>query len=196
MTNLGSFVIFIVLFCPASSLTPFTITPLINTAGIYFHNLGIAKISNDHFTLLSYLNISFFHHKLNIMKSNRDQIIIMCSKIMDTQYCKHSLNIAQLYIPQLDSRFDTIAHLVGHESILDKTNKMFRKRRGLFNGVSKAFNWLFGVPDSDDAYYFSQSINDLNSKNQDIQSLMKQQIHIISSALKNYNSSVQLLIAN
>lgn len=196
MTNLGLFIT-LISFLPQSVISPlpFTVTPLVNTAGIYFHSVGTARISNDHFTLLSYLNISFFHHKLNIMKNYRDQVIIMCSKIMETQSCKSSLKLAQLHIPQLESKFDTIAHLVGHQSVLDNVNN-FRKRRGLFNGVSKAFNWLFGVPDSDDASYYTQSINDLNTKNHDIQSLMKQQIHIISSALKNYNSSIELLKAN
>lgn len=55
---------------------------------------------------------------------------------------------------------------------------------------------LISIPNSEDAQFYSDSIESLNHDNQDIQLLMKQQIHTISYAIKNYNESAQSLKIN
>lgn len=95
--------------------------------------------------------------------------------------CKTSLKLSQIHISQLEPKFDTIGYLVGHKQI-DNTCK----GTGLFNGVSKTFNWLFGIPDFDDATYYNESIRNLNTQGNDLTAFMKQQLHIISNAIKNY----------
>ncbi|KAL3283938.1 hypothetical protein HHI36_018106 [Cryptolaemus montrouzieri] len=116
---------------------------------------------------------------------------MLCSKTPHANPCQEPLKILNIQIPQLENKFETISHLVGH-----KTDRILRKRRGLFNGVSYAFNWLFGTPDAADAEFYSKSIKDLFKQKHDIQALMRQQIHIISDAIYNYNSSALLLKAN
>lgn len=187
------FLIFLKVTKIHSEFIPYTVTPLENKAGIYYYNIGHAKISNEKFTLLSYMNITFYHKKLNTLKRVHEQIVSLCSVMSETVSCKSSIKLSQFNIPQLETKFDTIFHLVGHKFI---DSNDVRKRRGIFDGVSHAFNWLFGIPDADDAKYYAESIKKLNSDERQIEILMKQQIHVISSAIKNYNASAQSLKVN
>lgn len=138
VASLLTLVVLILKFAQTEAI-PYTVTPLEDKAGIYYYNLGHAKISNDKFTLLSYLNITFYHIKLNSLKRIHEQSISLCSKMSEAISCKNSLKLSQVSIPHLESKFDTIFHLVGHKFI-DSNN--VRKRRGLFNGVSHVFNCL------------------------------------------------------
>lgn len=174
---------------------PYSIQPLDNQAGLFYHDLGFAKISHDYYTLLSYTNISFYHHTLDSIKRLFDTSLVMCSKVSDALACKDTMKLCKSQILMIESKFDTIAHLVGRKSTIS-TDQHNRKRRGIFNGVSYVFNWLFGTPDASDAKYYSESIKNLIEKNHDVQMLMKQQIHVISSAIKNYNESAQTLRLN
>ena len=62
-----------------------------------------------------------------------------------------------------------------------------RKHLGIseLNGASDALKGLFGVPDSDDADYPSNSTKMLLKNNHDTQMLMTQQINVISDAIIN-----------
>lgn len=178
-------------FCSQSlNQEAYTLKPLENTAGIFYHNLGYAKIHTDYFSLLSYTNISLINKRTVFVKSTYDNTLMLCSKLPGTGFCQEPLKLIKIQIPQLETKFETIINLVGHR----EGNK--RKRRGLFNGVSYAFNWLFGTPDADDAKYYSDSIKSLFQQNHDIQALMRQQIHIMSDAIQNYNNTAQTLQSN
>ncbi|KAK9739053.1 Baculovirus F protein [Popillia japonica] len=62
--------------------------------------------------------------------------------------------------------------------------------------MSTALNWLIGTPDADDAKYYSDSIHDLFNENKQTQTLLKSQIQIISSTIRNFNSSFTSLKVN
>lgn len=54
-------------------------------------------------------------------------------------------------------------------------------------------NWLIGTPDADDAKYYSDSIKALLNDNRQTQTLLKSQIQIASSTIKNFNNSIASL---
>lgn len=82
---------------------------------------------------------------------------------------------------------DTIVHLVGHEQI-DNIPK-----RIMLMVFPKPLR-LLGPPSFYYAAYYSESIHNLIT--QGFTTHMKQQIHIVSNEIKNYNSSVQFLKDN
>lgn len=167
---------------------PYRITSIPNKSGIFYRNLGHVKLNIDELTLLSYTNVSFYQRKLKFINSIFTKTLSICGELdraeIHSFHCKESLNFAKIQLPQLASKFDTLSHLVSNEF------PNHRAKRGIFNGGSYVFNWLFGTPDADDAEYYSESIKMLVEKNHDVQLLMKQQINIISDAIKNYNNSI------
>ncbi|KAF5269662.1 hypothetical protein FQA39_LY08585 [Lamprigera yunnana] len=71
-----------------------------------------------------------------------------------------------------------------------------RFKRKIFDGVSYVINWLFGIPDANDAEFYENSIKTLLQDNRQTQLLMKQQIGIVSNTISNFNSSIQNLKIN
>jgi hypothetical protein len=99
--------------------------------------------------------------------------------------CNRFLRFIELQIIQLNKKLETIAHLTEH------TVHTSRQRRGLFNGISTGLKWLIGAPDANDAEFYSAAIKTLQNKNRETLTLMRQQIHIMNSAIISYNNSVQ-----
>lgn len=173
----------------------------INKAGIFFHQLGEAKISPESFTLLSFTNISIYEDTLNLIKRIYPTSVTLCyhpqPRFNNTSKdqifrCEKALQNIQNRINSLDEKFNSITHLTGHT--LQDLN--FRSKRGLFDGVSSAFKWLFGTPSAEDAKYYSEAIANIQEQNRNFKLLMKHQIHIISEAIESYNKSASALKFN
>lgn len=167
-------------------------------AGIFFHHIGTAKISHDSFTLLSYTNISIYEEKLNLIHNTYQKSEQICKMKQDTFsheefLCRERLEWLHNQINTLNEKFDSLSHLTSHETS-DLTNKRFK--RGLFDGVSYAFKWLFGTPDAEDAKYYTEAIESICQQNHESNLLMKHQVHIMSDAISNYNKTAQGLLLN
>ncbi|KAK9728134.1 Baculovirus F protein [Popillia japonica] len=61
-----------------------------------------------------------------------------------------------------------------------------RKRRGLFNGIGDGLKWLFGVPDADDAEFYSDSIESLSNSQKRVDTIMQQQGSFIQQTITKY----------
>lgn len=178
---------------------PFNLTPISSKAGLYYHQIGVAKLSNDKFTLLTYTNISNLNLQLGFVKQFFDKSLTLCKhpqpKANQTfkRYvftCKEDLELINVQLNQLDYKFESICHLTGHNL------KDLRNKRGIFDGASYAFKWLFGVPDAEDAKHYAEAIEAITQQTRDVQLLIKQQIHILSDAIQEQNKSVLTMRAN
>lgn len=171
------------------TITPYTITPIPSNAGIFYQNLGNVKIYSSYLSLLSFTNLTLYNEKFLLVKNMHLKSIELCQRCENINgqriICKKSLQFLEFQIRQINQKIETIAHLTDH------TTQTSRKKRGLINGVSSALKWLFGTPDANDAQFYSNAIKSLQSKNRNTLNLMQQQIHVISSAIINYNNSIQ-----
>lgn len=189
-----SILVLLVSFTPLTfSTNLYSITQLNNGIGIYFNNLGNAKISNTKFTLLSYFNLSVYDEKFMQLENYFEKSSTLCSHKSTSAlsnhaiyFCKNSIQNLQIDIDSLKDKVETVKHLTGHT----------RNKRGIFNGASYAFHWLFGIPDADDAKFYDDSIKSLLDDDKNVQLLMKQQIGIISDTIKNFNASISNLKLN
>lgn len=168
-------------------------------AGIFYHQIGQAKISHDYLTLLSYTNISVYERKLKTIHSTFQGSVPLCKtpKIFnrtsqDEFMCNERLELFQYEIKNINDKFDSLSHLTTHKPA-DFTQRV---KRGLFDGVSYAFKWLFGVPDAEDAKHYADAIESISQQNHNMQVLMKQQIHIMTDAISEYNKTSQALYLN
>lgn len=74
--------------------------------------------------------------------------------------------------------------------------KQNRVRRGWFNGVGSLFKNIFGVLDENDAINYNNAINNIQNEENRLTTLMKDNIHIVSSTINTFNSSMRKLNEN
>lgn len=65
--------------------------------------------------------------------------------------CNNQLQLLGIKVNEIENDFAIISHQL-------KSN---RSKRGLLNIGGNILHWLFGTPDSDDAQYYTDSINSL-----------------------------------
>lgn len=172
-------------------------TLLHNSSGIFYNHLGISQISTTKLTLLSYINITQLQKSRDIAMNYFSKSSRLCNLALEGSskqnhvsfHCELTLKIISDQLKQINEKDEVLSHISGK---IPET----RRKRGLINGVSYALHWLFGTPDADDAKYYSNSINSLFNNNKQTQTLLKSQIQIISSTIRNFNESVISLKQN
>lgn len=189
--NLSVLVFLFLLPYVAKGSSNYNITSLNNNSGLFYHSLGKADLETGKYTILTFFNLSATDEQYNIIKNYHFKSFSLCtqrnSKGAYTHilfYCQNTLRNLETKILSISKKLITIKHLTGHN---------LRSRRGLFDGVSYAFNWLFGIPDANDARKYEEAIKSLHNNNVNIELLMRKQISIVSSSIINFNATVQNL---
>lgn len=65
-----------------------------------------------------------------------------------------------------------------------------RQKRGILNGLGSIWKAISGNLDASDGEYFSDCIDKLEKDDKEIQNLLKNQIQIVSTTIKNFNSTI------
>lgn len=167
---------------------------LINNAvyGISYNQLGTARITSNKLTLSSHLNISYLIESRHILERSYQRSLSLCITALKNKkesnhihfYCDQSLNSINGQLKEINKKYNIIHHYLGQRS--------HRRRRRLSNSLSTALNCLTGTPDAEDAQYYSDSIYTLIDENKQTQTLLKSQVQIISSTIRNFNNSFGL----
>lgn len=71
-----------------------------------------------------------------------------------------------------------------------------RYKRGILNGIGSIFKSITGNLDAEDGQYYSDCINKLNNDEHQLENLMKNQISVTTSVIKNLNATIQKLQVN
>ena len=166
------------------------ITPLNNTLGIYYHNENIIKISNDNFKLLVYKNISLIIDAFTNNKLIFEHIKDMLFK-RDEQYILFEQEIMP-NIHLLSRMIDTI-DLKIQEIQMDTKPYFLRQKRGLINGLGSVWKAITGNLDASDGEYYEASINKLEKDENEMKNLLKNQILVTTTTIKNFNYTIQKL---
>lgn len=169
------------------ALATHKIEPINSSAGLFYKNLGNAKISNQKFSLVLFYNLTLLDNQLELVKYHYTKAVSLCH-ITDEEnynvfYCTNQIKLIHNTLIKIQNKID----------ILEKHT---RQKRGLINGISYGLKWLFGTPDADDAMFYSDSINSLIDDQKQTHTLMQQQIRIISSTIQNFNNTLMNLKNN
>lgn len=82
-------------------------------------------------------------------------------------------------------------------SIKSKFEEVFlgtkRYKRGILNGIGTIFKSITGNLDASDGEYYSNCINKLHNDEYQLENLIKNQISVTTSVIKNFNSTIQKL---
>lgn len=99
--------------------------------------------------------------------------------------CKDILNPLEILINSNDLKFQSISHI-----ILDR-----RSKRALEFG-GEILKFFFGTLDADDARKYDEAITSCQQNENQIYSLMKDNIHVVQSTINSFNTSIQKLNYN
>lgn len=70
---------------------------------------------------------------------------------------------------------------------------MNRRKRGLINGLGSIWKSISGNPDATNGWYFIECINKLTRDEKQIEIIVKDQISVTTSVIKNLNNTIQKL---
>lgn len=189
MNNSKILFIFLIFF-PILILCQYKNIPYFKTTGLFYENLGTVKISNSDLILLTYVNITHINQGYEMSKIYYEKTKQLCqhklrlTKVALDNQCVQSLKIIERTISEITEKHEIINHAT---NIIPQNSRV---KRGIINGVSSGLKWLFGTPSADDAQFYTDSINTLINDNKQTQTLLKSQIEIISSTIRNFNNSV------
>lgn len=68
-----------------------------------------------------------------------------------------------------------------------------RQKRGVFNGIGTVWKSITGNLDASDGEYFNNCINKVTKDEREIESLLKNQISVTTSVIKNFNNTIHKL---
>lgn len=178
--------IFRLLLLIGTALTQYKITPVNNTIGVYYHQDNDVVITNNKWTLLVHKNIS----SLKLAFDHNDKILETLKTMFDPAYqnmaklaseVKTHVSLLTQISQTLETKFDEIYH------------DTKRYKRGIINGIGSIFKAITGNLDAEDGQYYTDCINKLNNHEHQLENLIKNQISVTTSVIKNFNLTIQKL---
>lgn len=164
----------------------YKITPINNTVGIYYHEKTDVVVTNDKWTLLIHKNISTFKAAL----TKNDKILQTLYDTFDPSY-----QYMNIFFSDVKTHLSLLTQI--SKSIQSKFEEIYldtkRYKRGILNGIGTIFKSITGNLDAEDGQYYSDCINKLNKDEYQLENLIKNQISVTTSVIKNFNSTIQKL---
>lgn len=160
-----------------------------NTIGIYYYPETEMKIANDKWTILTYKNIS-------LLKQAYNQNIEIVTKLNTKLFYDNSPRIkffyteVQPHISLINKQFKSIENKLTQIKY-DTPN--YRYKRGILNGIGSIWKALTGNLDASDGEYYTDCINKLKDDEHQIENLLKNQISVTTSTIKNFNYTIRKL---
>lgn len=167
------------------------ITPIVNNPGLYFDPIGSIKYYNNYWNILTFSETSYIEPHLLKLKKILDSSKEICGKHQSTKLQTDCFNV----LSPLESMFIKIENNL--LSLSHITNNQTRLKRSAWFGIGgPILKQLFGSLDEDDAKTFTDAINNVQDDQRHLASLMKDNIHVITSTISTFNNSISKLNAN
>jgi hypothetical protein len=174
-----------------------TILPVVPKSGIYFENVGRAKLTNSIWNLITFRDMDLYKQRHDFLTHCMKTVDDLCNQIQvknhsQTYDCEQRLTLVKIYKSKMEEGYENIQHLAHHS--------LARKKRfldyGLFPQLSTITKWLMGTPDSADHRRYDTAIDQVLGDTENIRELMKEQFHIIKSGILDFNSTLTTLMQN
>lgn len=167
--------------------TRYSINAVNNTIGLYYHEEEHLKISNDKWTLIVYKDMQTLKETLEynneILKSLIDVVTPNQNAVTKVFYSEVQTHISLL--EQLSNSLN-----LKFEEVFADTK---RYKRGILNGIGTIWKAITGNLDASDGEFYSNCINKILNDEHQLENLMKNQISVTTSVIKNFNETIQKL---
>lgn len=163
------------------------IEPIKEATGIYFDPVGTFKLSNNYLHILVPIDIGYIQPHIDNIKSALGTARFLC------QQNELSVSKCHNFLQPLTSRLDTISKDYSAISHLLPDRD---KRSAWFAGIGSFFKQVIGTMDEDDSIKYNSAIQHLENNDKKLSSLLKDNILLTDTALKNYNETLKTIKNN
>lgn len=151
----------------------------IKETGLYFEKISNVHFSEQQWTLLTYLNMSYYLKQQTAIDALIIKIDEVCKKSTEIT-CKQIYYTIKQRIPVIKNSFSNFQYLIGHH---------VRNKRGWFNLIGKGLKTIFGTLDSEDADYYDDAIKSLEQNQKDSLRILQDQLTIFSDTFHDFNTT-------
>lgn len=163
-------------------------TKIQESSGLYFDKLLDVKFSNSEWNVITYLDIGHIQPNLDKVDFLLEKVTLVCNGFTSTKVqtdCLNSLSaLRNLHVSNI-KKFSSISYLISNENTTHK-----RVKRGFMDFGGSVLKTFFGTLDSDDALKFTDAINQVQSDEKVLSTLMKDNIHVIKSSIGSFNNTI------
>jgi len=157
-----------------------------NHSGLYFENKGSVRIINTQWTLLTYVNLTFYNEREKIFDTYLDSTKQYCleNELIPSKsniICQNFKTVFTDFIKEVLNKRANILKTLGHRSK--------RGRRGLINGVGNLANILFGVCDNNCIEINANNVVQLQQSENSALNILKSQTRVIKTVVSQSEQS-------
>lgn len=154
---------------------PFTVEKFENQPGIYFEEMGHAKLINDKWHLIVYYKLDQYFWQAKTLNILESQMRGICSDMLTRGNYSDDYSTCISISGQISSHLTEI-HEKNRIFYMGKTEKATRRRkRGLIDGIGMVANEVFGVLDSRFAERYEKDIRTAEQDREHILRLIRNQ---------------------
>ncbi|XP_052740626.1 uncharacterized protein LOC128198569 [Bicyclus anynana] len=184
-------ILVLLVIAPGTIATTELITPIVDSPGLYFDNLGILKYYNNFWNIITFTDLSYIKPHVENIKNVIYTVKETCHSYKSAKIqsdCSNTLSPLETLLKNVENNYQSLSHLT--------QEKGRSKRSSWFGFGGPILKQLFGSLDEDDAQIFTNAINAIQDDQRHLASLMKENIHVISSTISTFNNTIQKLNEN
>lgn len=163
------------------------IEPIKESTGIYFDPVGTLKISNNYLHILVPIDIAYIKPHIDNIKTALGTARFLCQQNeLSVSKCHNFLQPLTSRLDSIVKDYSAISHLIPDRD----------KRSAWFAGIGSFFKQVIGTMDEDDSIKYNSAIQHLENNDKKLSSLLKDNILMTNTALKNYNETLKTIKTN
>lgn len=147
---------------------------------------------NDYWNVVTHVEFIPIKPYLDKIETSIESVSKFCEKAENLAIinmdCKDTINPLEILVTSNNLKFESLSHLIS-DGPLD------RSRRAIEFG-GEILKFFFGTLDADDARKYDDAINTCQQNEDQLLSLMKENIHVVQSTINNFNVSILKLNNN
>lgn len=159
------------------NVQPYKITPLTNSAGVYFEELGEVNLVNNHWKIVSYFDLTNYRREFTTMKKSIDKLSGCCANL--------TTNITEKeYCDAINMQFrHKLSDIEDKDRLLGRNENKQRNARSPFGIIGSIANGLFGILDEECAKNYDQQIAKAKNNEEHLLQLIRNQTTITDSTV-------------
>jgi hypothetical protein len=170
--------------CPIAVALDVTVQQFKESPGLYFDYMGVARLYNTEWTVVTYINLETVDDNFRIVRNYAQMFADFCKRSehkfwVNYTGCSNNIRQTDRPIKKVNDLKLILRQLIRNEDELIHT----RKKRGFFHFIGGLSKILFGTLDYEDANYYTDKIKQLENEQLDFFKLSREQNTVVTLLL-------------